>query len=289
MKSETKKRSVKFRRSAAALRSATCLALITAPVILVAAEDILEREVTFRTSDDWQINGLLHIPQGQSKAPAVLFIHGSRHESDAYGNLTAPGIPQTLKNQGIATLRIDIRGRGASREPRVFNSLAPAEQDGVRLDVEAAIKFLASQPGVDRKRIGIVAEQDIANAAVIAGARDRRVSAFILISGRLSRDAKDAIAASAAPVYCLVSKEDRRGFKDMTDAYLASRSKQNHLRVFEGLALGTTMFSTWRNERPKEPPIDEIAGKWMAERLKTSLAAQGGRKKQNRSTARSGK
>ena len=75
---------------------------------------------------------------------------------------------------------------------------------------------------------------------------------------------------SNTPVYCLVSKEDRRGFKDMTDVYLGSRSRQSRLRVFEGLALGTTMFSTWRFERPAETPIDEIAAQWMADRLKAT-------------------
>ncbi len=268
MTSEEAKRSMIFKRTGAALRSATCLALMSAPAIRFVADDLLEREVSFKTSDGWQIKGSLHIPQSQGKVPGVVFIHGSRHESDAYGNLTAPGIPQTLGRHAIATLRIDIRGRGSSREPRVFDSLAPAARDGVRFDVEAAIKFLASQSGVDAKRIAIVAEQDTANDAVIASAGDRRVVAFILISGRLGQDAKDAIAASTAPVYCLVSKEDRRGFKDMTDAYLLSKSKQSHLLVFEGLALGTTMFSTWRNERPEATPIDEIAGDWMAARLK---------------------
>lgn len=263
-----------MKRSAAALRSATCAALMSVTATGLAADDAAEREVAFKTSDGWQIRGLLHVRRGETKAPGVVFIHASRHESDAYGNLSAPGIPQTLSQRGIATLRIDIRGRGASREPRVFNTLAPAERDGVRFDVEAAISFLAAQPGVDATRIGIVAEQDSANEALLAGAKDKRIAAFILISGRLGNVAKKAMAASAAPVYCLVSKEDRRGFQDMTDAYLASKNKHSRLRVFEGLAMGTTMFSTWRFERANEPPIDEIAAEWMAERLTTTKKAR---------------
>jgi len=252
----------------AALRSATCLALMSVTATGIAADEVIEREVAFKTSDGWRIKGLLHAPKDEGKAPGVVFVHASRHESDAYGNLSAPGIPQTLSKHGIATLRIDIRGRGASREPRVFNSLAPAERDGVRLDVEAAIGFLAAQSGVDAKRIGVIAEQDSANEALLAAAKDKHVAAFILISGRAGDEAKKAIASSAAPVYCMVSKEDRRGFQDMTAAYLASKSKHSRLRVFEGLAMGTTMFSAWRFERADEPPIDEIAAEWMAERLK---------------------
>lgn len=229
-----------------------------------------ERPVAFKTCDGWQIVGSFHIPDSRSKVPAVIFVHGSRHESDAYGNLSAPGMPQTLSRQGIATLRIDIRGRGASREPRDFNSMTPAERERVALDIEAAIKFLTTQQGVDARRIGVVAEQDATTAAIMAGAKDRRVRGFILISGRLSQSAKQAIAGTAAPILCLVSKEDRRGFQDMTDAFLASKSDRSRIKVFEGLALGTTMFSTWRNEFPHHQPIDEMAATWLAEILHAS-------------------
>lgn len=233
-------------------------------------KDGSEREVTFKASDGWRISGSLHIPQSKTQVSAVLFVHGSRHESDAYGNLTGPGIPQTLSQRGIATLRIDIRGRGASREPRDFCLMAPDETARVVLDVEAAIKFLGSKRGVDASRIGIVAEQDSATAAVLARPRKRSVRAFILISGRLSHLAKVAIRRTSAPILCLVSKEDRRGFRDMIDAFLSSKSKLSRIRVFEGLALGTTMFSTWRNEFPNEQPIDELAGVWLAQMLTAS-------------------
>jgi hypothetical protein len=53
----------------------------------------------------------------------------------------------------------------------------------------------------------------------------------------------------------------------MIDAFLSSKSKLSSIRVFEGLALGTTMFSTWRNEFPQEQPIDELAGLWLARML----------------------
>ncbi|MCW5970056.1 MAG: hypothetical protein KIT57_16230 [Blastocatellales bacterium] len=240
--------------------------------------EMKESEVNFTTPDGWRISGSLFIPSGAVKAPGAVFVHASRHESDAYGNINAPGIPQTLGRADTATLRIDIRGRGASREPRVFNSLAPSEREAVRIDITAAIDFLASQPGVDAGRIGIVAEQDSADAALIAAAGDRRVKAFILISGRLGAEAKAAGAASRAAVYCMASKEDRRGFRDMTDVYLASKSKASRLRIFEGLAMGTTMFSTFRFERPAERPIDEIAAEWMIERLTTTAAVSRARK-----------
>jgi len=230
-------------------------------------KDAIETEVTFKTSDGWKIFGLLHVPSNHGKVPAVVFVHGSRHENDAYGNLSAPGMPQSLNQRGVATLRIDIRGRGGSRGPRNFFSMPPEERMRVALDIDAAIQLIAGQAGVDGRRIGIVAEQDSTSAAILAGARNRRVRGFVFISGRLNQPAKEAIGATSAPIMCLVSKEDRHGFQDMTDAFIASRSNRSRIKVFENLALGTTMFSTWRNEYPHQEPIDENAAHWLADIL----------------------
>jgi len=215
------------------------------------------------------IAGSLCTPQGKAATGAVLLVHASRHERDAYGDISIPGLPQSLCRHGLATLRIDIRGRGASQGERAFQSMSPGERAGVRLDVDAAVDYLARLPAIDSSRIAIVAEQDSANPAVMAGSRDRRVAAFVLISGRLSEAALSGLARRPRPVFCLVSKEDRRGFKDMVDAYLASKSRASRLSVFEGLALGTTMFSTWRHEFPGEEPIEEGAADWLAARLRT--------------------
>jgi hypothetical protein len=65
----------------------------------------------------------------------------------------------------------------------------------------------------------------------------------------------------------------------MVDAFLASKSQLSRIRVFEGLALGTTMFSTWRNEFPHEQPIDELAALWLAQILSGKKAINTNRRK----------
>jgi hypothetical protein len=164
--------------------------------------------------------------------------------------------------------------------------MALGEREAVRLDVEAAVDFMArlqrfgvgsagwgmtgAVDYVARRsnggptRIAVVAEQDSSNPAVMAGCRHRRVAGLALISGRLSPAAKQALSRSSKPVFCMVSKEDRRGFRDMIDAYLASKNLQSRIMVLEGLALGTTMFSTWRHERPDEEPLEEAIAEWLA-------------------------
>lgn len=251
------------RAAAARVRSAPCFALLSAPAAR-AAGDFAEREVTFEAEDGWRIAGSLSIPESKGRAAGVVLVHGSKHEKDAYGQ----ALPRLLNEQRIATLRIDIRGRGASRGPLTFNHMPPEQRRAVRFDVLAAVDFLSSRKGVDGRRIAVIAEQDSANAAVIACAKDRRVAALVLLSGRLGREAKDAIVGAAFPLFCIVSKEDRRGFKDMIDAYLASDHRLSRLKVFEGIGLGTTMFSAWQYEFPKEQTIEEMIGVWLADRLK---------------------
>lgn len=234
-----------------------------------------EKNITFETSDGWQIAGSLQIPIRKGKTPGVVMIHGSRHEKDAYGQT----LPQLLWDRSLATLRIDIRGRGSSRGPLAFHSMAPGQRNKVRLDVEAAIELLTSQSGVDRNRIAVAAEQDSADSAVIASGKNRRVAAYVLISGRLSREAKDAVATTCAPVFCLVSKEDRRGFKDMTDAYLSSGNGHSRLKVFDGIGFGTTMFSAWQFEFPSEQPIEQMIADWLAARMASDGSKSPSRKK----------
>lgn len=256
------------------VRSST-RALMSVPAAHRATESVTEKNVTFATSDGWQIAGSLQIPKIKGKTPGVVLVHGSRHEKDAYGQT----LPQMLWDRSFATLRIDIRGRGASSAPLGFHSMAPGQRKGVRLDVEAAIGFLTSQSGVDRRRIAIAAEQDSADATVIACATNRRVATYVLISGRLSRQAKDAITTISAPIFCLVSKEDGRGFKDMTDAYLASGNAHSRLKVFDGIGFGTTMFSAWQFEFPDEQPIEQMIADWLAERMSRKVTKSRSRKK----------
>ncbi|HKA21712.1 MAG TPA: alpha/beta fold hydrolase [Blastocatellia bacterium] len=225
-----------------------------------------EETVEFKTKDGWRIIGTLHIPRSSGRVPGVVLVHGSRHESDAFGQISTPSLADTLSSHGLATLRIDIRGRGASREPQRFHSMAPEQREAVLLDVKAALQFLA-QTGVKRNHIGIVGEQDTAGAVLTAAATSKHVVACVLISGRLNRFAVDAFSRTRKPIFCLVSKEDKPGLKDMVDAYLASKNGNSRIQVFDGLAMGTTMFSTWRFEFPNEPPIEEMVGSWLSATL----------------------
>jgi dienelactone hydrolase len=224
-----------------------------------------EREITFGAEDGWTISGMLSVPEGQAnRAPGVLFLHSYEHDRDAYGQYLYPGLAQIIGARQVATLRIDFRGRGRSAGAKKLHMFSDEELANLRLDVSAALKFLAMQPGVDPDRLGIVAEGMSAEAAVMGWGGNPGVKAMVLLSPRLSDAAKTQIAKHPdLPLSLVVSKEDRESFYDTAAAYKLSRSAESRIGVYKDIGMGTTMFSVWRSEKPKEKPLEDGLAEWM--------------------------
>jgi len=230
-----------------------------------------EREITLKTDDGWTISGMISAPESKAgRAPAVLFLHSYEHDRDAYGQYLYPGLAQVIGARDVATLRIDFRGRGRSAGAKRLHEFSPEELSKLALDVRAAIAFLAAQPGIDADHLGIVAEGASAEAALMGWSGDRKVKAIILLSGRMSEAAKQQIAAYPdLPLSFVVSKEDRESFRDLADAYKLARNADSRIAVYKDIGMGTTMFSVWRSEKPKEKPLEEGLADWIVAQLKS--------------------
>jgi dienelactone hydrolase len=235
-----------------------------------------EKEVSFKTEDGWTIYGMLGTPVGgASKVPAVLLLHSFDHDRNAYGHYLYAGLAEMINARGIATLRIDIRGRGESIGSKELHSFNSEELSKLHLDVRGALEFLASQEAVDSSRIAIVAEGLSADSAVLGSGGGSSVKALALISGRLTDTAKKQLSGdSAVPLFLVVSKEDRQGFRDAADAYKVDHNPDTRITVYKDIGLGTTMFSVWRSEHPKEPPIEDGIADWLGAELNSAGQAE---------------
>ena len=95
------------------------------------------------------IKGWLNVPDGARGAPAMLIVHGSSGVTDRGRNYA-----RFFNKMGIATLRIDSYGpRGISKT--VGNQSAVTTMMMVA-DAFASLAFLAADPRIDAKRIGII-------------------------------------------------------------------------------------------------------------------------------------
>lgn len=223
--------------------------------------DTTEREVNFQTEDGWTIYGTLHLPVGLGReAPAALLLHGAGHDRDAFASFVYPGMAQILASGGIAALRIDLRGRGQSIGQLEYHSFSAEQRAKISLDVKAALEFLASQPEVDRDVLGIFAEEVSAEWAVVGSEGDHRVKALAFLSGRLSDTASQLLAIrTQTPTFCIVSKEDKLSFADMSSVYGQSQSPESDFRLYEDTGVGTTMFATWRYKYPDKKGVEFLA------------------------------
>ncbi len=125
-------------------------------------ELVVPTAVSFRASDGVTVHADLFMPQdGRKKHPAVIFVHGGPprqmllgwHYSSYYSNAYA--VNQYLVSRGFVVLSVNYRlgiGYGwAFHHPRHAGPKGASEYR----DIEAAGRWLAAQPFVDARHIGI--------------------------------------------------------------------------------------------------------------------------------------
>ncbi len=114
------------------------------------AQDTMAGEAVTIPADGHDITGTFVMPQGADGAiPAVLMLHGYGSTADEVGNMYAR-LADALDADGIASLRIDFAGMGASEA-----STLDYTYDSMIADASTALEWLAQQDGVDPAAIGV--------------------------------------------------------------------------------------------------------------------------------------
>jgi len=113
----------------------------------------------------------LTLPVGvRGPVPAVVLLHGSSPSDRNNSRLPLPGLfwqlADTLTRRGIAVLRYDQRGVGTS------TGSSDSATIHVRADdARAALAYLATRPGIDSTRLGLVGLSEGAMVAPLVAAR----------------------------------------------------------------------------------------------------------------------
>jgi pimeloyl-ACP methyl ester carboxylesterase len=141
-----------------------------------------ERQVTF-PSGAIQLAGSLRLPDSPRRCPAVLLIAGSgqvdRDENAPKARLNVlHEIAVTLSEQGVASLRFDKRGVGASQgdywETGFFEHVT---------DAGAALAWLLSQPEVRADKVFLLGHSEGALISTRLAATGAPVAGVILLAG----------------------------------------------------------------------------------------------------------
>jgi uncharacterized protein len=128
-----------------------------------------------------KLAGTLTVPKGEGPFPAVLMVTGSgvqdRDES-ILGHKPFWVIADHLARHGVATLRVDDRGiGGSSGDP------SKATTDDFVGDALAGVTFLATQPRVDAKHIGLIGHSEGGLIAPMAAARSKQIAFVVMLAG----------------------------------------------------------------------------------------------------------
>jgi dienelactone hydrolase len=124
-----------------------------APAPSATPAPVLSRAVTFRASDGARVRGKF-TPAGRH-APAIILLHEIRGGMDQFD-----GFLPVLHAAGFATLTYTSR-------PEI------SETDRLP-DVAGAVRWMRTQPGVDRSRLGVLGASIGASTAVVAIADSQR-------------------------------------------------------------------------------------------------------------------
>jgi pimeloyl-ACP methyl ester carboxylesterase len=125
--------------------------------------------------------GTLTLPPGKGPFPAVVLIAGSGpHGRDEliFGHRPFLVLADYLTRHGIAVLRYDKRGIGEST-----GDYATATSLDFAQDADAAVTWLAGQPGIDPRQVGLIGHSEGGLIAPMVAARDPSVAFLVLLAG----------------------------------------------------------------------------------------------------------
>lgn len=151
-----------------------CLSVCVGAGLLMSACTSSKKDGTYAyTQTDVEIpaNGhvipaTLCIPDGSSRFPAVVMLHGTASNRNEAGDGYRKAAPVLAEKYGIATIRIDFMGNGDSKADYTGYTFTSAVADAVK-----AAQYIGSLKNIDSSRIGVMGWSQGGTIALLACAR----------------------------------------------------------------------------------------------------------------------
>jgi dienelactone hydrolase len=140
--------------------------------------------------------------------PGVLLLHQCNRRRKVWD-----GLAQQLAAEGINVLTLDYRGFGESGGDR-FDQIPPEKAGQVQQekwpgDIDTALHYLESQPGVDHEMIGVGGASCGVQNSVQTARRHPEVRSLVLLSGNTDLSGRQFLRdANKMPVFFAVADDD---------------------------------------------------------------------------------
>lgn len=139
-------------------------------------------EVNFSSkSKQFQLAGTYSVPQGVGPFPAVILVHGSgpnTRNEEIFGHKIFLVLADHLNRQGIAVLRYDKRGTGASK-----GDYAKATSVDFSDDAHAALAYLRNRTEVNQEKIGVIGHSEGGMIAPMLANHDEHLAFLVMLAG----------------------------------------------------------------------------------------------------------
>ena len=161
------------------------------------------KPVSYKSGDE-TVQGILYAPPGKGPFPALIVIHEWWGLNDWVKEQASK-----LSDQGYVALAIDLyRGKVATTPDEAHEIMRGVPEDRAKRDLDAAFKFLASQPDVKKNRIGAIGWCMGGGYALDVALQEPTLAADVINYGHLATD-RDALKKINAPILGLFGAQDR--------------------------------------------------------------------------------
>ena len=248
------------------------LALATVLTVAVAgsahAAAAPSRDVVIAAPDGISLKATYYGASGPG--PAVLLLHMCNTDRRSWEPLG-----RQLSEAGMHALAVDYRGFGESGGPR-FDTLGAVEATQAvngtwPRDIDAALTFLLSQPGVDGEHIGVAGGSCGVTQAIRVAMRHKKVRALVLLAGPTNPDGfRFLLQNSWLPVFTSAAADDQYD-NDAPEAMRwlgeLSGNPRNKFMGFADGKHGTEIFAP-------HPELPRAIVEWLTDTLLRNPAKQ---------------
>jgi len=214
-------------------------------------------EVEFVATDGLILKGTYY--EALHPGPAVLLLHQCNRDRHSWY-----AAAHVLVDAGFHVLTMDFRGFGGS----VGRNVTGWEQQKLDLwpmfdvDVDRALEFLTTLPGVDGERIGVMGASCGGSQALLLASRSPSVRALVFLSSSLPWISEEDITLFEKnrniPVLGIAAEGDQSSAAAAQRLFKSSRNENSRLLLYKGSDHGVPLF-----ERDSAL-VQEIAGFFLA-------------------------